>query len=184
MSRRIFGFLTGVERQTILQRFTSAFPYFSVLHRRRSAIRRRAPCKASRCPTASADDSRAARVARRAACAPSRTPRSCEITPSFSCASICAADHRQMLDLLLQLDALLRVRVEIDQRVLHFLERAHHRGAILLLDHRRLRFGRLDVRPHARVENRDVDARQEAEREGLQQVGQLRSSRCRRGPSG
>ncbi len=75
----------------------------------------------------------------------------------------------QLLNLLLQLDALLLVRVDIDQCALHLFERGHHGAAIFVFHHAHLRLGGLHARAHVGIEHRQVDAGHQAEGEGLEQ---------------
>ncbi|MCY1517475.1 hypothetical protein D9M68_521560 [compost metagenome] len=84
-------------------------------------------------------------------------------------------DHAQLLHLLLQLDALLLVRIDVDQCAFHLFERRHHGPAIFVFRHAHLRLGGLHARPHARIEHGQVDARHEAEGEGLEQVAQRKA---------
>ncbi len=67
---------------------------------------------------------------------------------------------------------------DIDQRALHFLERRHHRAAVLVLHHADIGLGGLHAGADVGVEHRQVDARHEAESEGLEQVGQREAGRA------
>ena len=80
---------------------------------------------------------------------------SCDTTPSRSCAGELLRHRFELRHLLLQFDPLPAVGVEVDQRVLHFLERADHGAPVLLLGHLGLRLAGLDARLDARVEYRE-----------------------------